>query len=472
MRVQTMKEALEERDIMDVLLWHERSFLPRVLRLKDYYAGNHDILGKAQRSNNAPNNRIVANYCEYIANMSTGFFMGQPVAYSSVSGDTEAVKALQDVFRYNDEAEGNLQLAGESSVTGAAYEVLYLDADAEIRFCSIPAEQMILVTDSTLEENLVAAIRRYRVLGLDGSSYRDYVDVYDAQTVTSYDYDAGKITRRGEPRPHYFDGVPVIEYPNNEARRGDFEGVMTLVDAYNKAQSLTLDDMEDFTDAYLILKGMGGTTTEDVAELRRNKVISIDAEGGAEWLIKNLNDTYIENIKTRLQNDIHKFSSIPDMSDDAFAGNASGVAIKYKLIGLEQIRSRKERCFKKGLQRRIELIAGMLKMKSKADIDFRDIEITFTANIPANNQEQADIVKTLYGLVSQKRLLSLLPFVTDPAEELEELKREQEQDGADDYDELTGGAGHDEEGDADGNVLAEASKGTGRGVEQKEPPRD
>lgn len=465
MRVQTTKEALEERDIMDVLLWHERDFLPRVLKLKDYYTGNHDILGKAQRSNNAPNNRIVANYCEYIANMSTGFFMGQPVAYSSVSGDTEAVKALQEALRYNDEAEENLQLAGESSVTGAAYEVLYLDADAEIRFCSIPAEQMILVTDSTLEENLVAAIRRYRVLGLDGSSYRDYVDVYDAQTVTSYDYDAGKITRRGEPRPHYFDGVPVIEYPNNEARRGDFEGVMTLVDAYNKAQSLTLDDMEDFTDAYLILKGMGGTNAEDVAELRRNKVISIDAEGGAEWLIKNLNDTYIENIKTRLQNDIHKFSSIPDMSDDAFAGNASGVAIKYKLIGLEQIRSRKERCFKKGLQRRIELIAGMLKMKSKADIDFRDIEITFTANIPANNQEQADIVKTLYGLVSQKRLLSLLPFVTDPAEELEELKREQEQDGADDYDELMGGAGHDEEGDADGNVLAEASKGTGRGVE-------
>ena len=50
MRVQTTKNALEEQDIMDVLLWHERSFLPRVLRLKDYYAGNHDILGKAQRS--------------------------------------------------------------------------------------------------------------------------------------------------------------------------------------------------------------------------------------------------------------------------------------------------------------------------------------------------------------------------------------------------------------------------------------
>ena len=457
MRVQTTKETLDESDISALLMRHTQHFLPRVQKLKNYYEGKHDILMKEQRANSAPNNMIVANYCEYIANMSTGFFIGQPVAYSSVSGDTEAVKALQEVLRYNDEAEGNLQLAGESSVTGAAYEVLYLDADVEIRFCSIPAEQMILVTDSTLEENLVTAIRRYRVLGLDGSSYRDYVDVYDAQTVTSYDYDAGKITRRGEPRPHYFDGVPVIEYPNNEARRGDFEGVMTLVDAYNKAQSLTLDDMEDFTDAYLVLKGMGGMNGEDAAELRRNKMMTLDEGGSAEWLIKNLNDTYIENIKTRLQNDIHKFSAIPDMSDDAFAGNTSGVAIKYKLIGLEQVRSRKERCFKKGLQRRIELIADMLRTKSKADIDFRDIEITFTANIPANNQEQADIVKALYGLVSQKRLLSLLPFVTDPAEELEELRREQEMG---DYGELTGAGAHGkDEGDTDGEVLEKAAGG-------------
>jgi len=135
-------------------------------------------------------------------------------------------------------------------------------------------------------------------------------------------------------------------------------------------------------------------------------------------------------LKTRLQNDIHKFSSIPDMSDDNFAGNTSGVAIKYKLIGLEQIRSRKEREFKKSLQRRIELISGILKMKSIDAIDFRDVEITFTANIPANTQEQAQIVKDLQGVVSQKKLSSLLPFVEDPVAEIEELQREQEQSDA------------------------------------------
>ncbi len=185
-------------------------------------------------------------------------------------------------------------------------------------------------------------------------------------------------------------------------------------------------------------------------ELRKNKVISLDDGGSAEWLIKNLNDNYIEGVKKRLQNDIHKFSNIPDMSDESFTGNTSGVAIKYKLIGLEQIRSRKEREFKKGLQRRIELISGIMTLKNKTPIDFRDIEITFTPNIPANNQEQADIVQSLVGLVSQKRLLSLLPFVTDPIEEMAELKKEQAEAHADDYMNL-GGVRNEESNNGDEN---------------------
>lgn len=441
MRIRITEQELTESSLADICMRME-DMRNRILKLKAYYLGRHVILNKPQRSNNAPNNKVVANYCEYITDMSTGFFMGKPIAYTSASKNEEEVKALQDIFKYNDEAAHNLRLAEEASITGAAYEVLYMDEDAQIRFSAIPSEELMMVYDASLEEKVLCAIRLFRVYDPSGATYQDYADVYDKQYVTHYYYNSGQLVQIAEPELHYFDDVPVIEYLNNREERGDFEGVITLVDAYNKAQSLTLDDMEDFTDAYLVLKGMGGTTGDDVAELRRNKVLSLDEGGGAEWLIKNLNDTYIENIKTRLQRDIHKFSSVPDMSDEAFAGNSTGVAIKYKLIGLEQIRSRKERGFKKGLQRRIELIAGMLKIKGSADIDFRDIEITFTANLPANDVEQANIVKTLYGLVSQKRLLSLLPFVTDPVEELDELHKEQEEQ----LNDAAGGETNDERG--------------------------
>lgn len=339
---------------------------------------------------------------------------------------------------------------------GDGYELLYMDADANIRFRRIPSEEVILVCDASLEENVMLGIRHYRVYDLDGATYREYVDVYDDSTVTNYSYDSGTLRLISAPQPHFFSDVPIVEYANNQLHQGDFEGVITQIDAYNLAQSCTMDDMEDFTDAYLCLAGMGGTTGEDVQEMRRNKVLLLDNTGDAKWLIKNLNDTYIENMKSRLEKDIHKFSSVPDMSDEAFSGNASGVAIKYKLIGMEQIRSRKEVAFRKGLQRRIELIADMLRTKSVADIDFRDIEITFTANIPADIKEQADIVKELYGLVSQKRLLSLLPFIADPAAEMDELKREE----ADRQDAYGSDVANDERG-----VLGPPDDGAGGTVE-------
>lgn len=453
MKIKTTKKELTAQDIATICLRMDEGSR-RIRRLKRYYKGDMDIMRKRARENSTINNKIVVNFCKYISNMSTGFFIGKPVTYSSISKNDEEVTALNEVFRYNDEEYHNLMLAEAASITGAGYEVLYMDEDANIRFECLPPDEVVLVCDASLEENVLYAVRKYRVYDIAGSTYQDYVDVYDADSVTSYRYTEGQLQLIAGPDAHFFDGVPVVEYPNNKECEGDFEGILSMNDAYNKAQSLTMDDMEDFTDAFLLLKGMGGCTADDVRQLRKSKVIPLDEGGGAEWLIKNLNDTYIENIKSRLQRDIHKFSSVPDMSDESFAGNASGVAIKYKLIGLELIRSRKERGFKKGLQRRIELIAGMLKMKNVADVDFRDISITFTANIPADVKSQADMVKELYGLVSQKTLLSLLPFITDPKAEMDELKQEE--------DERIGGG---LDGGNERSVLGPSDDGAGTGVE-------
>lgn len=425
MKLITDKKELTLADVQTIV---EAHFYDREhkLKLKRYYEGKHDILRKEGRRNNAANNKLVSNYPAYITNMSAGFFLGTPISYKSISATEKELNALLEIFKYNDESAHNLNLAEEASITGESYEVLYVDADANIRFTSLPSEEIILVCDSSLEENIITAIRHYKIFDLNQVTYSELVDVYDANKISHYSYNGAM--KLLEEQKHYFGDVPIVEYPNNHQHRGDFEDVLTLIDAYNSAQSLTLDDLEDFTDAFLVLKGLGGTTDEDVQKLRRAKSILLEEGGSAEWLIKNINDTYVENFKTRVQRDIHKFSQIPDMSDDNFAGNTSGIAIKYKLIGLEQIRSRKEREFKKGLQRRIELIANILKLKNQAAIDFRDIDIQFTANIPANLQEQAQIVNQLDGFVSKKTLLSLLPFVADPIEELDELQNERNEE--------------------------------------------
>ena len=67
-------------------------------------------------------------------------------------------------------------------------------------------------------------------------------------------------------------------------------------------------------------------------------------------------------------------SHVPHLCDESFGGNLSGVAIAYKLWGLEQLCAMKERKFKKGLQRRIELITNILNIKG-GHYDYKDSEI-------------------------------------------------------------------------------------------------
>lgn len=421
MRLTTNKNSLTPQDISEAIRAHDEDYR-RKRKLKAYYRGEHSILLKQGRENTDVNNRLVSNYAAYISNISTGFFIGQPITYKA-TGNEQGLETLLEIFKYNDEAALNLSLAEESSITGEAYEFLYLDGDAKIRMATVPSEEIILICDATLEENVLFAIRHYRIYGFNKVSYDEYADVYDAREVKHYSISGGtpKLINK---EPHYFDDVPIIEYPNNRQHRGDFEDVLTLVDAYNMAQSLTMDDLGDFTDAFLLVKGMHVGGDEGAKDLRRRKIIELEDGGDAQWLIKNLNDTYVENVKTRLQKDIHKFSSIPDLSDEQFAGNTSGVAIKYKLMGLSQICARKQREFKKALQRRIELISGILKLKSLPPIDFRDIDIVFTENIPANLTELASVVNSLDGMISRQTLLGLLPFITEPTQEIEILREE------------------------------------------------
>ena len=64
-------------------------------------------------------------------------------------------------------------------------------------------------------------------------------------------------------------------------------------------------------------------------------------------MLKEINDTALENYKNRLVSDMHLFSSVPNMTDNAFASNLSGVAISYKMWSMDQVVAIKERKFKK-----------------------------------------------------------------------------------------------------------------------------
>ena len=388
----------------------------RKQRLANYYVGKQDILYRYLSDGTKPNNKIVHSYGNYITDSIVGYFMGQPVGYAAKSEEYEPLAdELKTIFDYNDEQSENVELAKDASKYGAAYELVYIDEDANIRFKYLDTIHSIPIYSNTLDEDLIYFIRYYNDDIFNSESLT--VEVYSAYDITTYRGESMKFTFVNQ-QTHSFGMVPITVYNNNSEQLGDYELVVSLIDAYDKLNSDSVNDFEAFADAYLTLKGMDGTDADDIAAMKENRVLLLPEDGEAEWLVKSINDTYFHNTIATLDSDIHKFAKVPDMMDEAFGSNLSGIAIKYKLIALENKVAVKEAYFKRGLQRRIELINNILSIIGN-DFDYLGIEITFKRNLPVNELEAAQMANQLNGLVSDETMLSLLPFVNDPAAELE-----------------------------------------------------
>ena len=150
----------------------------------------------------------------------------------------------------------------------------------------------------------------------------------------------------------------------------------------------------------------------------------MDADAEASYLTKSVSDTQIENMLKNINDTIHKIANSPDFNDDKFM-SASGISMRYKLTGFENVSSNIVANMTKALQKRIELICEVINIKG-GDSMWRDIDIVFTRNLPVNTLEIAQMVNQLRGLVSDATLLAQLPFISDVQKELEQLEEQKQ----------------------------------------------
>ncbi len=398
--------------------------------LKKYYEGEHEILNRERLDKNLPNNRLVNNIAKYITDTMTGYFIGRPVVYSSL--DEKFMDIIQDIYDYADEQDHNMEIAKNISIYGSSYEMMYIDEMAKIRFALIKPSEIIMIR-STDKKEILGVLRFVEIKELFKESYYK-VEFWDDISVKCYKYKQDKLEFI-EEREHYFKDVPFVEYINNEERKGDFEGVTSLIDAYNKVQSNTANLFEYNDDAILTISKLGQVSNAEIKQMKEDRCVILDNGGEISWLLKTVDDTAIENYKNRVRDDIHLFTNVPNITDEKFGGNMSGVAISYKLWALEQTTAIKERKFKKGLQRRLELITNILNLFGK--FNYMDIEINFRRNKPQNILETAQIINMLSGELSQETKLGMLPNIDDVNLEIEKLSKENEKE-VKDYDDIEG----------------------------------
>lgn len=426
-----------DKQVIRHLILKHRNFVDRFLNLENYYEGKHKILGDSSRKN-----KLVCNHAKDISDTASAYFIGNPVAYKSQADITDLLDKLE--YAGADEADGDNGL--DLSIFGRSYEYIYTKKDeTDLVIKNLSPTNTFVVYDDTIEQNELFAV--YYYAKKDDS---DRVDTQYIATVVTENYkyilniqDIDNVQPVYEnPEPHFKGEVPIIEYLNNKMGIGDFELQIPLIDAYNALMSDRVTDKEQFIDAILAIYGTllsdadeydeDGNKISDSAEkaqeeLKKKKILELPDGTKAEYLTRTFDENGVEILKKAIEQDIHKFSHIPCMSDEAFGGNVSGVAMEFKLLGMENITKIKTRYYKKGLRKRLRIFANFYANKG-INFDASGIVPTFTRALPKNLLEISQIVSNLWGKVGKKTLLAQIPFVDDPDEELKTVEKETEED--------------------------------------------
>ena len=398
--------------------------LPRLNKLYDYYLGKTDILKKTTKDPSKPNNKVVSPHSKYISDTTTSYFIASPVVYNS-KADTELLQLVSAILEANDEHALNSQIAKQASIMGVGYELNYLDENGDYQLANLDPREVFLIYDSKIKGNVIAGVRFYSVNMFDEKI--EYVEVYYRDRIEFGVLEGNHLTIDLEnTEEHYFNEVPIIQYLNNDEGQGDFEQVISLIDSYDVVVSSTTDDIEAFSDSYMVVSGTNQYDIEEFADMKENKIILAGENGKVEWLVKDQTNQQVESYKNRLKSDIYTLAQVPNLSDENFANAQSGESMKYKLFSLETLTAIKERNFKKALQKRIKLITETLNKKRASALDYTEIKMKFSRNMPQNLTNMADIASKLRGIISDHSLLSILSFIESPDEEMEKIKEERQ----------------------------------------------
>lgn len=411
--------------------------LPRYTTLYRYYRGRHPVYTDMDKSK-----PVVANLCHYITETIRGYMCGYAPTYAMAEGDAMAQEIL-DLYDKQVKSRTEAELVKAISIFGHAYELVYLAEDGTPKSAVFTPKEAFVAYAGDVESDSVFGGVVYTEKDDKGvMHWRLYL--YDRREVSVWESTSymGPWKRTGAPKAHGFNRVPLIEYRNNDERMGDFETIIPLQDAYNDLLTDRIDDKNAFVEAILVIYGhiLGKTPDEVEAGLDRIKKLRTlqftDESGKAEYLSHTMDETSVQILQDQIKSDIHKLAMVPDLSDEQFSNNASGVAMAYKLFGTDQKVAEKISEYQLGFTRRCKLYDEALHNSLNSPTwesmtDIGAMRIQFRLNAPQDLSYMGTSLTTLVGaeIISKQTARDNLLIVTDSDEEAERIRAEREEEG-------------------------------------------
>jgi SPP1 family phage portal protein len=455
----------------------------RMITNYNRYKVEHDavpIFTRKFEVENKINRQLNDTFDSDIIDVKVGYMLGNPIIYNldpekytvGEVVNVEAIKkdksVIDDFNKRNNIPFLDSETLKMASVCSYGARLLYINTDGIESVMNVDPWECIFVKDGSLNE-VQYALRYYAITSDQDKKKHIYVEFYDKENV--YYYISSDViddqTRKSDiifvpyqkngktEQPHMFEGVPLIRFENNTELQGDCDKVYTLIDAYDAGISDISSEIEQFRLAYMAFYGIA-PDEEVMKQAKKTGAFGMpDADCRIEFVTKNLNNTAVENLLDRLSDNIYKFAKSVNFSDEAFSGNVSGVAMKYKMFGLESKSITSERNFTSALNNMYKILCSAWKTKGTV-IDYMNITYVWTRNFPLNLLDESQTTMNLKGNISDKTRLGLLSFIDDPEKELKQMAIENEgmvDLNTEEYDE----EGNLIEGNIGGDVINESS---------------
>lgn len=424
LKLRRSKKVLNKEDVMSIIMQHQADLM-KDLKLESYYRNENDI-NRVRKPQGKSNHHCSHPFAHQIVSTFTSYFASKPIQLTIEDDTTQDL--LMDFLRYNDFDKVIVEVTENVGIYGHGAIMTFIDAKGQVRFASVNPTEIIVIVNNDVLEEVHTVIRTWHCENNDGNDVH-YVEIYDDKEVRKFYVDEKEIFNE-VVEPHYFGDVPFTIFQANQQGLGLFERVIPLIDSYDLLQSETLNLVSDLSDAILLIAGvdLDEETIRRVNEMRLLNVSDIEQGLDVKYITKDAPTN--EETKQRLRDDIFSLSMIADINNPNFGEATSGTALKIKLSSMEFLSGMAEGYFRLGIRRLIELWGNIISLTGGVTSEelIKNLNIKFTRNAVANEQEQISNAMQLSTILSKETIIDMLgEFVIDTQTELERLNAEREE---------------------------------------------
>ncbi|MDF2589840.1 MAG: phage portal protein family [Anaerocolumna sp.] len=400
----------DEKTIIDSMVQGYYANLQSYIKMRDYYNGEHDIVATYKRETNRNNYISINNFIQKFIDEEIQYTLGNAVSFTSMSGNNEIINAIDNSL-FHFKANHNQLLMKELEIYGTCYELSYIDRKG--RYCTriLNPTNAIIYTD---EDEVPQIFIHFYKRQYDDNQYKDIY--YNDGRIEIYKNDALINTKQ-----HIFKGCPV-SICQMDIEQTIYCKIKRLNDAYNQIVSDQVNVIADYRNAYLVVVG---AEVDEVAAntLKEKGILNLTSKDSTvSWLLKEMNDQYIQNMIGNLKNSMYENCNHID-GNEKLQSNTSSLAIRSRLIFLENRCKTMFDIVSDTIYDRLERLFEYLSLKNLT-YNVKDIRISYTPNIPIDIITIVQAISQLGDKISLETALKQLPWVENPSQEIEKIKAE------------------------------------------------